>query len=234
MAIAYVTERAGTTGTWSGATTQTFSPTGTVAAGNLAVGAVGISLAAARVLSSVSDNTAGGLNVWQVDVQQQRGTSELVAIFSCVLVTQILSTDTITMTLNNTSGAKYELCLQEFSGVASASWKDVTQSATSGSNTTNRAAGTTAAAAAGDLGVAFWGLGVADASFTPDGSHTAFTVRSQVGGALQGEYALGVSGAQSPTGTGGASTTYAGAQSTYKVAPASTVSTRLGLTGVGL
>lgn len=214
MAIAYVANRAAVSGTGGGTTTITFSPASTASAGNLVVGAVGLNTGAARTLNTVTDNSGGG-NSWQVDKQVQNGTAEVIAVFSCSLVGSITSATTLTLTFSGTIATKYNVRLEEFSGAATATWLDVTASAT-GSGT-SLTAGTTASAAASDLGVAFWSIS-SQSTFTQDGSHTAFTTVNQAAGpSNMGEYNVSVSGAQSATGTAGTTGTWAGVQATYKI-----------------
>lgn len=216
MAIAYVGNRGSGSPTISTATT-TFSPASTIVAGDLAVLMYAAAPTTARTLNSVTDT---GSNTWTVDKQIQNGTA-LVVIASSVLTTQLTTGSTITATWSATMvGQSPRYNCEEFSGVVTATWTDVTASAT-GSGTAVTA-GTTAAAAAGDLGIGAWGI-AANTTFTADGSHTKFTdVSSAAPLSLGGEYNVSVSGAQSATMTAGATGNWAGVQATYKAAAAST------------
>lgn len=215
MAIAYVGNRGSGTPTISTSTTQ-FSPTSTIAAGDLVVLIYICAPTAARTLNSVTDS---GSNTWTVDKQIQNGTSTVCVIASSVLTTQLTISSTITATWSATMvGQVPRYNCEEFSGVASSTWTDVTASAT-GSGTA-LTAGTTAAAAAGDLGIGGWGI-TGSSTFTADGSHTKFTDFS-TGPSIGGEYNVSVSGTQSATMTASATGTWAGVQATYKAAAAST------------
>lgn len=223
MAIAFVSNRGAPAGSIAAGsvTTFTFSPNGTAVAGDLVV--IGLALKfnnVGRTVSSVADNSGGG-NVWQVDQQVSNGL-DTVALVSCVLAGQITAATVITVTLSGTVGLTNNFFwladLEEYSGVATSSWFDVGATATG--TGTALTAGATGAAAAGDMGIAYWAMTVLAASFTPAGGYTAFTEVSQTAQALLGEYQLGVSGAQSATGTSGTSGTWAGAQGTYKGAGA--------------
>lgn len=234
MAISYTANRAAATGTGASGSTLTFSPTSNTTAGSLVVGAVALVPTAARTLNSVSDNSGFG-NAWQVDTQQQNGTGQLVAVFSCVLLGSVSTSGVITLTFSGAATFKYAIRLEEFAGVLTSGWLDTGITATGTGSTTALTAGTTGAAAAGDLGIAMWGINAAaGAGLTPDGAHTAFSVAaSQVNQCTVGEYNVSVSGAQSATGTAATAGTWAGVQACYKAAPAGSVTPTRMLLGVG-
>lgn len=216
MAIAYVSNRgSGNVNPASNATTASFSPNATCAAGDLVVLLVALKATTGRTLSSVSDNSGGG-NSWQVDKTSINSTDS-VGIASCVLAGQITSSTVITVTFSGSVGlvANLKYDIEEFSGVKTSSWFDVGASAT-GSGT-NFTAGTTTSAAANDLSIGAWAGLATESSVTADGSSTAFGSVTSSSLSLVGEYALGVSGAQSRAMTAGTTVTWAGAQATYKI-----------------
>ena len=229
MAIAYVANRGQRTFSPSSAATTITLTSVTAAAGDLVVLFLAIKSVNAVTFASVADNVGG--NTWTVDAQTITGT-DATGIASAALV-NALSGSTITVTMSGAVGVgcTANLSAEEFSGSATASWFDVGNTAT-GSGTA-LTAGTTASAQAGDLGVACWGTLVTQSSFTTGAGYTGLTIVTATALALLSEYKLGVSGAQSATGTAGTTGTWAGAQATYKVAPAVVTANERALLGVG-
>jgi hypothetical protein len=91
------------------------------------------------VLSSVSDNQAGGGNTYTIDAQQANGTTAIVAAsITSAKVTASSGTFTVTLTSDG-AGSYMSYSITECSGVAATSWLDKTgtnsASAAPGANT---------------------------------------------------------------------------------------------------
>jgi hypothetical protein len=158
VAIAFVAERQQLAEVTGGGS-HVFTPTGTLAAGNLAVACFAI--AGAKTSSGASD-TAGG-NTWAVVKTQANGTSVTVFIAYSVLATQITTSNTVTLSTSGTdAGAGV---LWEFSGVASGAAAD--QSAGSTGATTAMSSGATATLSQADeLVIGAFGITANSKTFT--------------------------------------------------------------------
>lgn len=207
MAIVRVGNRGTKTGTSAVSGLGTVSPSSEVLAGNLLV--MTVSALLGTVPLDVSD-TQG--NEWQVDVSVLN--TARVSICSSVIAYELQTTDTISLNLG--VSLTYDLNLEEFSGIISPAWKDVTATNT-GAGTALTSGTTAATAQSSELAVAAWAINAAEASFTPGGSYTAFGIVSQTGLGLFGEFlVLAATGTQSASGTAGTTGTWAGAIATYK------------------
>ncbi len=207
MAIVYVGNRGTKTGTSSVGGLATISPSKVVLAGDLLL--LTVSALAGTFPQNVND-TQG--NEWQVDTSLLN--TSRVSICSSVLAFELQPSDVVS--LNVGVSLLYNLDLEEYSGILSPAWRDVT--ATGSGAGTALTSGTTAATAQNsELAIAAWAINSAEASFTPGGSYSAFGIVSQTGLGLLGEYLiLSSTGTQSATGTAGTTGTWAGAQATYK------------------
>ncbi len=207
MAIARVGNRGTKTGTATLGGLATISPSVEVLAGDLLLLMVGT----VAGLAAVDINDTQG-NTWQTDVSLLN--TSRVSICSSVLAFELTPADVITLQVG--VSAVYNLNLEEFSGIVSPSWRDVTATASgAGTALTSGTTGTTAQNS--ELAVAAWAINSAEASFTAGGAYTAFGIVSQTGLGLLGEFVvLSSTGTQSATGTAGTTGTWAGAQATYK------------------
>ncbi len=207
MAVTYVGNRGSSSGTSPLSGVVTISPSVEVLAGDLLV------LTVASLLGIVPANvgdTKG--NEWQVDVSALN--TSRVAVCSSVLADELTPADSIS--LNVGVSLLYCLDLEEFGGVLSPAWRDVTASGT-GAGTALNSGTTGATAQAAEVAVAAFAINAAEGSFTPGGSYSAFGRVSQTGLALLGEYLiLAGTGTQNATGTAGTTGTWAGAIATYK------------------
>lgn len=207
MAIVYVGNRGTQTATSPISGLATISPSSIVLAGNLLI--LTVSALAGVFPSDVSD-TQG--NEWQVDISLLN--TARVSICSCVLAYELQASDVISLGLG--ISLIYDLDLEEFSGILSPAWKDVTATG-SGAGTALDSGTTAATAQASELCIAAYAINAAESSFTPGGSYSPFGIVSQTGLGLLGEYlVVAGAGTQHATGTAGTTGTWAGAISTYK------------------
>ncbi len=207
MAIVYTGNRGTKTGTSALSGLATISPATIVRAGDLLVMTVA---ALAGVFPSNVNDTQG--NEWQVDASLLN--TSRVSICSSVLAFELQPADVIS--LNVGVSLIYNLDLEEYSGIVSPAWNDVTATGSgAGTALTSGTTGTTAQNS--ELAIAAWAINSAEASFTPGGAYSAFGIVSQTGLGLLGQYViLSSTGTQSATGTAGTTGTWAGAQATYK------------------
>ncbi len=207
MAIARVGNRGTATGTSPLSGVVSISPSSEVLAGDLIVLMVA---ALAGVVPTNVNDTQG--NEWQVDASLLN--TSRVSICSSVVAYELTPADSIS--LNVGVSLLYGLDLEEFSGIVSPAWKDVTATG-SGAGTSVNSGTTSATAQNAELAVAAFAINAAESSFTPGGSYTAFGIVSQVGLGLLGEFlVLAATGTQNATGTAGTTGTWAGAIATYK------------------
>ncbi len=207
MAIVRVGNRGNATGTASLGGLATISPSSEVLAGNFLL----LTVATVAGLAAVDINDTQG-NEWQTDVSLLN--TSRISICSSVSAFGLDADDVLTLQVG--ASAIYNLNLEEFSGIISPSWRDVTASA-SGAGTALTSGTTATTAQNSELAIAAWAINAAEASFTPGGAYSAFGIVSQTGLGLLGQYViLSSTGTQSATGTAGTTGTWAGAQATYK------------------
>lgn len=177
-------------------------------------------------------------NTWQVDATIASTTSHRVSICSVFVAVAYQAADTLTI---NASAAGPEACmweLNEFSGLATTSWFDTSQ--TNASTGVTLDTGTTATLAQADsLGIGAFSEGAgANTTWTPDGDWTALGAQATavpVRGLLAAYKVLAATTGEQLGGTH-PNTSFAGAIAIYKAAvaaPAGPPVGSLAMTGVG-
>ena len=139
MAIGTPTERRAITSASAQTTTTVFSPATTIAAGKFVV--LFATSASSKVVSSVADSVGG--NTWVVDATGS-GSGFGTSFASCQVVTQLTSSDTITITWSAATSALAGYGLQEVTGIVTSSAFDKSKFA---NGSTNPTAPTTGASA---------------------------------------------------------------------------------------
>lgn len=121
MAIGTPTERAAVSSVGGAGATNTFSPTGTLAAGNTAIIIAWANIN--KAASSVTDDAGG--NTWTVDVTGGDGTRNF-SFISSVLATQLTTGNVITINWNpTTGGGSSTFWLFEITGLSASPAYDV-------------------------------------------------------------------------------------------------------------
>jgi len=225
MAIVYAGERAASKVTGGSGTSQALTLSTGCSAGNtviLSFGARATSLPTVTVTDSRS-------NTWTVDSGPLIGSNNLCLVASTRQNTATLqSGDTITVDFGAvTPGQARIWMVEEFSGLATSSYLNVTDDGTAASGT-SVTTGTTAATDTNDelvMAACCYGSGVP--SFTKDGTYSAFTTTYQncvadsdgFNKSLGHEYKIVAStGTQEATATLSASTSWQIVLATYRIA----------------
>lgn len=211
MAIAFVAERA-----VIGGSTSAFSPASNCTAGNFLVLVFGNT--GTGVVTAVSDNGPG--LAWQIDQTRANSSFASISVISAYVSSALTTAHTITVT--HTGTARGAL-LEEFSGVASSSWKDKSGSnaGTTSSSMTTGSSGTQDAA--DDLAIEAFCVRASGRTFAQDAAYTDWTTpqTDRVGGAYK--IKSGDTSAENASGAfSGADTDWSGVIVTYKAAGGAT------------
>lgn len=213
MAIGTPVERR--TGSNAGLATSPFviSPTTTVQAGTRAI--LVFTSGASKSVTAVTDSVG---NTWTVDHVATDGT-RVISFASCQVATQITSSNTISITLSNTTNASADYWIQQVSGLATSSAFDQSHDG-SGSASTAANSGNTATLAQADEFVFGASRTSSSTTWAKGTGYTDVTTPSR-GSTSALEYKIvSATSAVSATGTWGANGNWVATVVTYKGAAA--------------
>ncbi len=204
MALAHVANDGSTAKTQAKPTTTIAFPSNVVS-GNLLV--LGIWKSANNSVSSISD-TRG--NTYQVDRAQLATDNTGVAIYSCISVGSGANTVSVTM------GATTDLsmCVMEFSGVVSTSWRDAVESG-SGSGTALDSGSGQSIAQANEVLIGFGGSISTNTPWTAGTSYTLSSATARANMIMEWQI-VAATGTYDATMTSNVSNNWAMALATYK------------------
>lgn len=190
------------------------------AAGNLLVARIGFRSSGTTTVSGVTD-TKG--NTWGIAVQHNVSSGHAAIAYTYQDAGTLTTADTISVAISSSIGNGGNVIVDEFGNPVA---NGLDQTATGTGSGTARDAGTTAATVQADeLVVAAYAANASETAFTPGPGMSAFTTSFLNFGTtnfVEGEYVIvSATGAQTATGTGGASATTQGAMATFKLAASS-------------